>query len=162
MSEPVAPHPPRPPHVWGAAVLTMILALYAEAMAVPLCISGAFVGPHILIPGVVHAILGPVLLVSCLGLWNRRRWARYLLLILSGVMALGLPVAIARDAISGALGREGKEGALVFLVFALVFGLIAWNLSRPAVRRWLNGHTSKYGSTGFLPVVDASGPKNSR
>jgi hypothetical protein len=124
-----------PPQVWGAASLTLMLACYAVVFSVPLCIGGAFVGWHILIPGLVHALLGLALVVGLVGILDRRRWARWLLVFVTGSVALGLPIALVREAIVGDI--DGP--AVVFwLTIALVSAAVTWNLSSSGVRCWFS------------------------
>ena len=72
-----------PPQVWMTARLALILAIYADVASIPLCITGSFVGYHILIPGLLHAIVGAALHIGLQGLWGKRRWARWFLASLS-------------------------------------------------------------------------------
>ena len=45
-----------PPHVWVAAILTLLLGVSAVLLSVPLCITGPFSGPQVLVPGLICAI----------------------------------------------------------------------------------------------------------
>jgi hypothetical protein len=128
------PKSPVPPQVWGAATLTLILASYAVVFAVPLCITGSFVGWHILVPGLVHAILGLTLVVGLLGILARRRWARWLVVSVTSLVAFGLPVAMVREAIVANIDRV----AVVFgMTISLISAAVTLNLSSPAVGVWL-------------------------
>jgi hypothetical protein len=128
------PKPPVPPQVWGAATLTLILASYAVVVSVPLCITGSFVGWHILIPALVHAILGLTLVVGLLGILARRRWARWLLVLVTSLVALGLPIAMVREAIVADIDRVT---VIFWLTISLTSAAVALNLSSPAVGVWL-------------------------
>jgi hypothetical protein len=123
----------KPPHVHVAAALTLVLAMYAAVMSVPLCCTGAFVGPHILIPGVMHAVLAVILFSSWNGLQHQRRWSRWLLVVLPAFVALALSIAVLRGRMAG----EIDAGSTVFfLIIALAFALIASNLASSAVQGW--------------------------
>jgi hypothetical protein len=133
MRELFPPQTRKPPHVHVAAALTLILALYAAVMSVPLCCTGAFVGPHILIPGVMHAVLATILFSSWNGLLHQRRWSRWLLVILSGVVAPALSIAVLRGWLFGDIDAGTTT---FFLIISVAFALIASNLSSSAVRAW--------------------------
>jgi hypothetical protein len=122
-----------PPQVWGAATLTLILACYAVAFSVPLGLVGSFVGWHILIPALVHALLGLALVVGLLGILSRRRWARWLLVFVTGSVALGLPIGLVREAIVGEIDRAA---ILFWLTISRVSAAITLNLSSSTVRVW--------------------------
>ena len=47
-----------PPLVKAAAALTLLLAAYGLVMALPILLTGLFVGPHVLVAGALHAALG--------------------------------------------------------------------------------------------------------
>jgi hypothetical protein len=125
-----------PPQVRRAASLTLILALYALGISSPTCLVGSFVGPHILIPALVHAIVGLVLVVGLVGILNRRGWARWLLILVTGSVALGQPIALVREAIAGPIDRVG---VLFWLTIALLLGAVTLNLASSAVRVWFTG-----------------------
>jgi hypothetical protein len=125
-----------PPHVLTAAALTLFLALYADAMSLPLCIGGAFTNMDILILGIGHAVLGTALLVARRGLLHRRLWARWFLLSVSALIASALPAWTVRECLKA--GRL-DGGALFVLVIAALFGLIALNLSSSVVSVWFKG-----------------------
>jgi hypothetical protein len=109
-------------------------SLWRRHVSVPICLVGSFVGPHILIPGIVHAILGGILLVACIGLWYRQCWARWLLILLSLVVALAIPIALVRELALTASIPE--SGAFFFLAIAALFALVALNLLTSAARAW--------------------------
>ena len=123
----------KPPHVRVAINISFLLGLYAAVFSVPLCLVGSFSGPHILIPGVVHAVLGAVLLVSCRGIRSRQRWARWLIVVVSGLIVLAVPIWIARESLQS--GRV-PDGALFFLIFPVLFVLLAFNLLSPSAGVW--------------------------
>jgi len=133
MGELLAEKRDMPPSVRAASALTLFLAVYAAATAGPGCIVGLFVGPHILIPALVCAVLAPVLLLSRRGLVHQRRWARWLLIVLSAAAALALTIAIVR-------ALTGKEidfpMAIPWLLIALCFALIALTLSGSSANIW--------------------------
>ena len=126
-------HGYKPPHVGAAIIISFLLGLYATVFAVPLCLVGSFVGPQILIPGVVHAVLGAVLLVGCQGILRQRRWARWLTVLVSGLIVFAVPIWIARDSL-----RVGSvpDGALFFLIFPGLFAVLAFNLISPSASVW--------------------------
>jgi hypothetical protein len=122
-----------PPGVKVAATLTFLLAAYGGAISLPICATGLFVGPHILITGVVHAILGILLLVAWRGLLHQRRWAMWTLLVVSGFVASSLPILLARDWLGG---RINLEHLRYWLVFPILFGLIVASLAIESSSKW--------------------------
>ncbi len=144
MGNSAAPISSMPRCIRIASVLTLILAAYAAAISVPGIIAGLFVGPHLLIAAVVHALFAPVLIVSLTGLLRRKRWARWLLLVLSAIMALGLPIAIVRD---WKAGNIDVGTAIPWLLISLAFGLIALNLSDFNAIAWFTGDGYRLVST---------------
>jgi hypothetical protein len=130
---PPVPKAYKPPHVRVAIIISLLLGLYATVFAVPLCLVGSFVGPQILIPGVVHAVLGAVLLVGCQGILRQQHWARWLTVLVSGLIVFAVPIWIARDSL-----RAGSvpDGALFFLIFPGLFAVLAFNLISPSASVW--------------------------
>ena len=122
-----------PPSVRAASALTMFLAIYAAATAGPGCIVGLFIGPHILIPALVLAAVVPVLFLSQRGLVHRRRWARWLLIVLSTVAALAITIAIVRALTAKELDFPT---AIPWLLFSLCSAWITLNLSGSAANAW--------------------------
>src|SRR4051794_5124194 len=112
MSDPDARKPDMPGRVRLAATLILLLGLYAAFVSIPICLVGSFVGPHILIPGIVHAVLASVLFYSWNGPLHQRRWARRLLIVLSAVGALALLVAIGQSSIA----QTSDVGAAIFFL----------------------------------------------
>jgi hypothetical protein len=126
-----------PRSVRAASALTLLLALYAAATAGPGCMVGLFVGPHILIPAVVSAVLAPVLFLSWYGLHLRRHWAKWLLIVVSSVAALAIPIALVRDLMVGNVeGLTAIPWLIPWLIIWLCFALIAFNLSSQSARVW--------------------------
>lgn len=123
----------KPPQVRVAILISLLLGAYAAIFSVPLCLTGSFVGLHILVPGIVHAVLGAVLLVACRGVLSQQSWARWLLVLVSGLFVFGVPILIARESL---LAGGVPDGALFFLVFPILFALIAFNLMSPAASVW--------------------------
>jgi hypothetical protein len=122
-----------PPPVWTAAALTPLLAVYADVMSVLFCINGLFGNFQIFIFGVVHASIGAVLLVAWRGLLHRRRWSRWLLVLISGLVAMVLPIWTAQECLqAGSIFM----GALFVLIIAVLFALITLNLSSPSASVW--------------------------
>jgi hypothetical protein len=64
---PAVPVTYKPPHVQAAIIISFLLGLYAAMFSVPLCLIGSFVGPEILITGLMHAVLSTVLLLVAAG-----------------------------------------------------------------------------------------------
>ena len=93
-----------PPSVHVASGLTLVLAICAAATAGPACILGLIFGPHILILALAYAALAPVLFLSQRGLVHRRRWARWLLIVLSAVTAAAITIAIVCALIGNVIG----------------------------------------------------------
>ncbi len=108
---PPVPKAYKPPHVRVSIIISLLLGLYASVFSVPLCLVGSFVGPQILIPGVVHAVLGAVLLVGCHGISSRQCWARSLMVLVSGLIVFAVPIWIARDSLQAG---SVPDGALFF------------------------------------------------
>ena len=123
----------KPPHVRVAIIISLLLGLYASVFSVPLCLIGSFVGPQILIPGVLHAVLGAVLLVGCQGILSQQRWARWLMVLVSGLIVFAVPIWIARDSLQAG---SVPAGALFFLGFPFLFALLAFNLISPSASVW--------------------------
>ena len=96
-----------PLHVRVAIIISLLLGLYALVFSVPLCLIGSFVGPQILIPGVLHAVLGAVLLVGCQGILSQQRWARWLMVLVSGLVVFAVPIWIARDSLQAGSVPDG-------------------------------------------------------
>jgi hypothetical protein len=122
-----------PRSVRAADALTLLLAVYAAATAGPSCIVGFFVGPHILIPAIVFAVLTPVLFVSRRGLEHRRRWARWLLIVLSAVAAPALTIAIVRALIAKEID---PAMATPWLLIVLCSAVIALTLAGSSASVW--------------------------
>ncbi len=122
-----------PSHVRSAASLTLFLSLYAGAMSVPICLVGSFAGPHILVPGVIHAAMAAVLFFSWRGLTRRRRWARSLVVALSACAAIALITVIVY---SSTVGPIDPVGAIFFLAVSLLFALNLWTLSTKSAILW--------------------------
>jgi hypothetical protein len=122
-----------PPQVWGAASLTLVLACYTVAVAVPGCLAGSFVGWHILIPAFVHAILGLTLVIGLLGILAQRRWARWLLVSVTGLVALGLPIALVREAVIASID---PVAVIIWSTIALISAAVTLSLSSRAVSVW--------------------------
>jgi hypothetical protein len=134
----VAPRTPAraiPPQVWVAALLTLLLAQGACVLSLPLCLSGLFVGLHILLPGIALALLGPVLILAALGLLRRLRWVRWFLMMLSGCIAIALPMWIALECWKSRTTPAGPE--YEHLAAAALFAVIALNLASQAMGVWL-------------------------
>jgi len=123
----------KPPQIRVAIILLSFLGYYAAVFSVPLCLVGSFVGPHILIPGVVHALVGVALLVGCRGILSRQRWARWLMVLVSGFIVVSVPIWIVRDSLQAA---SIPDGALFFLMFPVLFALLALNLISPTAGVW--------------------------
>jgi hypothetical protein len=122
-----------PPSVRAASALTLFLAVYAAATAGPGCILGLFVGLHILIPALVFVALAPVLFLSQRGLMHRRRWARWLLIVLSAATALALTIAIFR----ALMGKEiDLPTAIPWLLISSCSALITLTLSGSSANIW--------------------------
>jgi hypothetical protein len=122
-----------PPGIKVAATLSFVLAAYGLAIALPLCATGLFTGPHILIPAALHALLGVVLLSAWKGLLHQRCWARWSLLFVSGFMAVPLAAVIARDWL-----RDGNvpENQRFFLTFPVLFALLAFSVAVHSSGEW--------------------------
>jgi hypothetical protein len=133
MSDPGARNPDMPSLVRLAATLTRFLAFYAAVMSVPICVVGSFVGPQILIPGIVHAVLAFVLYYSWKGLLHQRRWARWLLVVLSALGALALLIAIGQSSVAHTIDLVD---AIFWLAVSLFFAVIAWALSTKSAGVW--------------------------
>jgi hypothetical protein len=101
---------------------------------------------------VVHALLGLVLFVSWYGLLRRKRWARWMLLLVSGFVALALLIAI----VGKSLG-EGTfpVGADYFLLIAALFALNTLALSTSSARAWFRNVTA-ISSSLVSPVSGSS------
>jgi len=123
----------RPPQVWVAMIVSLLLGLYAELASVPLCLAGLFVGPHIFVPGLFHAVLGVVLLAGWMGLLRRRPWARWLLLLASAFMVLAIPSWAVWESLQ--VWRI-SEDAVFFLPFSALFALITFNLASKRAGAW--------------------------
>lgn len=133
MSDSAAPEPELPIQVQTAASLTRFLAVYAAVMSVPLCLLGSFVGPEILIAGVMHAAIAPVLFYSRKGLLEGRQRATLLLVFLSAFGGLALLVAIVQGWRAGIIDVPGM---IFWLAVSLYLSAIAWMLSTTTARAW--------------------------
>jgi len=133
MSDSAPPKTYMPPHVWTAATLTLLLAVYADVMSVLFCINGLFGGLHVLILGVVHALLGAVLLVAWRGLLHRRRWSRWLLVLVSGLVAMALPIWTARE---GLQAGSIPVAAFFVVIISVLFALVTLNLLSSSASVW--------------------------
>ena len=102
-------------------------------MSVLFCINGLFGNFHVFILGVVHALLGAVLLVAWRGLLHRRRWSRWLLVFVSGFVAITLPIWAARECLqAGSI----PVGAFFVLAISVLFALITLNLLSLSASAW--------------------------
>jgi hypothetical protein len=119
--------------VRAASALALLLAVYAAVTAGQGCIAGLFVGPHIHIPAIAFAALTPVLLVSWRGLEHRRRWARWLLIVLSAVAAPVLAIALVRALIAK---ETDLATATPWLLIAVCSAVIARNLAGSSASLW--------------------------
>ncbi len=117
-----------------AAGLTTALAVYAAVMAVPLCATGAFVGFHFLVPGLVHVLVAVVFFGSRKGLAARRNWARWLVAVLSALVALALTIALIYSALNDAQFEVGI--AIFWGIIVLCFASIGVLLSGPWAGAW--------------------------
>ena len=124
-----------PPQVGLAAILTLLLAVGADIVSVPLCVTGPFSGPQVLVPGLICALLGVIMSVAWRGVLHRRRWARWVLVAVSAVVTVTMPIFVAREC----LQAMKVDGALFFMIFPILFATILLNLlSRPA-GKWFEG-----------------------
>jgi hypothetical protein len=119
----------KPRHVWVAIMISLLLGLYAVVFSVPLCSVGSFVGPQSLIPGLMRAVLGAVLLVGCQRILSQQRWARSLMVVVSGLIVFAVPTWIAQDSLQAG---SVSDGALFFLILPGLFAIIAFNLISPS------------------------------
>ena len=117
-----------------AAGLTTALAVYAAVMAVPICLAGAFVGFHFLVPGLVHVLVAAVFFRSRNGFAARKPWARWLVATLSALVALALTIALILGALNDTHFEVGS--AIFFGIIALCFASITLLLSGPWAGAW--------------------------
>jgi hypothetical protein len=120
------------------ALLLQFLYFYAAGMAVPLLMVGLFVGPQILAACVVHVFVAMALYLGRRGLLRRRRWAKWLLLLVSAPGAMVLPASISASLIE----TQSLDAELLILsgIITLLFTIVLFlTLSRP-VRSWLRSN----------------------
>ena len=122
-----------PPHVWAAAVLTLLLAFYADVISIFYCINGLFGNLHVFIFGIVHFLIGAVLHIAWRGLLHRRLWSRWLLVFVSGVVAITLLIWTALECLqAGSI----PEGTVIILAISVLFTLITLNLLSSSANVW--------------------------
>jgi hypothetical protein len=122
---------PRPVRL--AATLAECLAAYGILMAPPGILVGMFVGPHILVPALVHGALGVVLFILWKGVKRRSRFSRWSLIGLSLLVAFALPAVIVREAILGSIDFVGGG---IFLGLAFTFAFTAALLLTAPATAW--------------------------
>jgi hypothetical protein len=102
-------------------------------MAPPGILVGMFVGPHILIPALVHGALGVVLFMLWRGVKKRSRPSRWSLIGLSLFVAFALAAAIVYEAI---LGSIDVASGVVFLGLSFTFACTAVLLLSSPASTW--------------------------
>jgi heme A synthase len=101
-------------------------------MSAPVCIVFAFTGPSELLV-FVHPMLAVLSYLSWKGLSQRRRWARWLSIVLSFVGILIFCLGIVQSIMVGNL----EPAFFVFLLFILLFSVsLLWTMRTPEAGSW--------------------------
>lgn len=113
-----------------------LLSGYAAFMAGAGCVVGKYLGPALLVIGVLHLVVAVFLFVAVRGLLRRRRWARRLSVVLSALLATALLIALALSLLAATPHGEGR---IFFLIVAILFAVVALSLSTRSAHAWFEG-----------------------
>jgi hypothetical protein len=122
-----------PRSVRVAATLSECLGAYGVLMAPPGVLLGMFVGPHFLIPALVHGAFGLVLFILSKAVIKRSRWSRWSLFGFSLFSACALAATIVYEAI---LGSIDAVGGVIFLGLSFTLAFTAVLLLSSSARTW--------------------------
>jgi hypothetical protein len=122
-----------PEQVRWASVLSFMMAAGFAVFSLPACLAGSFVGPHILVPGIVAILTALLLCAAANGVLSRRSWARWLLFLLSMCGAF----AFSTVALIGLLHADIHPiAAFCFLALSVTFCFNVWALCGTSARAW--------------------------
>ena len=113
----------------------VVLGIYGVAFGLIIASVGLFVGPHLLIGGVLHVVLGVFSFAVASGARRGRSWAWSCGLALAAAVVLCCTIAVVKILAS----PDAVGGLAVFVVFGVLYSAVCVMMLRPVVRRWFQG-----------------------